>query len=168
MSSRFPLDLTLDGQPIRVTAVRPDATVYHRLVSRDGQLVRDSDDIPGPGFVLADDTTDEQIATHLATPVTPTPLTVEQVWQQKLAGTFTVEGPDGPIQLKTSLSAANRFTSMEALLKSGLDQGKIANDTMVEIWDANNVSHPVTVAQARSILFDYGLLWMAMFNEFAP
>ena len=71
----LPLDLTLNGSPVRVTRIGTDAVVYHLLKDEDGTLVRDGGDIPVAGYTLTDDTTAEDIAAHLANPpATPAPV----------------------------------------------------------------------------------------------
>lgn len=159
--------VTVNGQRVRITKVHPTEGIsFDRLGAEPlGEdhpetVIESACGLIGGTFAdLA------AVVAHMENPPAPV-LSVQEIWEQKLAG--VIVDPVSSIELKASVSAQNRFAGMETLMKSGLDQGQITTATEVTIWDAANQPHVKTVAEARAILFRYGIQWMNMFNEFAP
>jgi len=111
------------------------------------------------GWVLVDG-----VACGVFEDVVPYIETELEIWEEKLSGYLTVGGFD----LKASIQARDAFIGMLTLIREGMEIGAITSDTQMRIWDFHENSHVLTVAQIKVILFQYGLAWQEMFEEFAP
>lgn len=155
------------GQRIRITRADTSAYVFDKLGAEpaEGQpeiVIAGACGVPGGEFA--------DLAAVIAAIENPPERvkTTEQIWEEKLAGVIVVEGPVGPLSLKASISACNRFAAMEGLLKSALEHGRKLPDDMTKIYDASGGERFMTIAECRVVLLSYGALWYAMFEEFAP
>lgn len=135
------------------------------LDHRDGGYIIATPDGRVIGVQANGEPSPENVEADIVNPPEPEP-SIEQIWEAYLAGHYT--DIETGLELKTSISACNRFSSMETLLKSALEHGTITSESPVPIWDRHNVEHSMTVTECRALLLRYGIAWQAAFNELAP
>ena len=126
------------------------------IATADGRTIGIlANDQPGPAAVEFDIANPPAIAADPAL-----------AWNAFLAGAIT--DPVSGLSLKASIAACNRFTAMEALLKSAIEHGVLNDNSPVPIWDASNTEHVLSVHECRALLLRYGLAWQTSFNALAP
>jgi hypothetical protein len=135
-----------------------DNPAGYRISTNDSRVV---------GILANGEPSPDNVETDIANPAAPV-LSEAEIWANFLDGYVTVEGPNGPLNLKANLQARNDFIGQDTLLKSGLELGEITSETMISLWDKDNVEHPMTVAQCRLTLFRYGYGWHLAFTQLAP
>lgn len=113
------------------------------------------------------DPTDEVLIDAILNPAERV-LTVQEIWDNFLAGYIPVPHGEGFIELKANRQARNDFIGQATLLREAIDAGLLTNESVTSIWDRSNVEHTLTVAECRTLLVRYGILWHNSFNELAP
>lgn len=105
----------------------------------------------------------ENVESDLSNPPPP-PVDELAAWNAFLAGVITING----IDLKASVAARDAFIGQVTLMQEGLALGVLTAESTVEIWDAHNVGHTMTVSQCRALIFNYGVAWQQAFAQLAP
>lgn len=96
----------------------------------------------------------------------PSPPTVEEVWQQKLAGRIT--DPVTGIQIEANEGVRNILTGQLTMTMAALSVGAIQPTTPQDIWDADGAKHTLATSDLIALILRHGAQWQAMFAEFAP
>jgi hypothetical protein len=132
---------------------------------RDGGYVIATPDGRTIGIGANGEPSETNVEADIASPPAPV-LTVEQIWNDWLAGYIT--DPVTGIELKANRQARNDFIGQATLLREALDGGALTGADPVTVWDRSNVPHELTVTNCRALLLRYGIAWQTAFNELAP
>jgi hypothetical protein len=88
------------------------------------------------------------------------------VWAEKLAGRIT--DPVTGISMEARERTRDILGMTLLLLTNAKQQGMLTGSAPYSLWDADGAEHKMTVDEAINYLLRYGLMWSAMYVEFAP